>query len=71
MVKGELLPDVLAFEVGEALALCRLLGWQVRVQLTAPPRGSPGGPQRVVRFIVTAPGEGVLTVAQEEVGKEV
>ncbi|AEG16083.1 hypothetical protein Desku_2558 [Desulfofundulus kuznetsovii DSM 6115] len=71
MIKGEQIPDVLALEVEEALSLCHLLGWQVQVQTTAPPRGNPRGPQRVVRFTVIAPRKGVLTVAREETGKEV
>ncbi len=71
MVKSEQIPDVLALEAEEALLICARLGWQVQVETTASPRGNPRGPQRVVRFTVIAPKTGVLTVAREDVGKEV
>jgi hypothetical protein len=71
MPRVEQIPDVLALKLEEALAICNQMGWQVEVQTTAPPRGISGGTERVVRFTVTAPGKGVLTVAREKTGKEV
>lgn len=63
-------PDVLAWRLPEALALCRQLGWEVEVKLTAPPWKKPGGPERVLLFRVIAPQKGVLTVACEDEKKE-
>lgn len=60
-------PDILALPLERAVRDCTKNGWEVQVEFTSPPRKkNAGNKMRVVRFIETAPGKGLLTVAEEK-----
>ncbi|WP_166510259.1 hypothetical protein [Desulfallas thermosapovorans] len=63
--------NLLTVELDTALELCRLAGWQVKVEVTSPPRGESTGRYRVLRGRELAGGGILLTVARDVPGKEV
>lgn len=58
-------PDVLGFELEEALSLLYNKGWEVKIEVTAPPRGELTGKLRVVRFKRINTKKGLVTVAHQ------
>ncbi|WP_161822626.1 hypothetical protein [Sporotomaculum syntrophicum] len=63
--------DLLILELDAAIELCRSAGWQVKVEVTLPPRGELTGQYRVIRVRELSVGNVILTVAKEVSGKEV
>ncbi|WP_041274586.1 hypothetical protein [Desulforamulus reducens] len=64
-----MMPDVLGYELNNALSLLRNCGFDVTVAITRPHRGMPDGNKRVVKMELTSSKCVVLTVAFEEKGK--
>lgn len=64
-----MLPDVLGYRLSDAVPLLEDSGYQVSVVTVGPPRGNPGGTERVVRIEAKGPDEVLLTVVCEEKGK--
>ncbi|MBE0466336.1 MAG: hypothetical protein IBX71_03825 [Candidatus Desulforudis sp.] len=62
-------PDVLGFELDDALARMKREGWQVSVTVTFPPGLIPPGPQRVLRLIVTGERVAEMVVAHQGWGE--
>ncbi len=58
-------PDVLALTLDEAIVHCNEIGWDVKIIYTKAPGDQSQGRPRVLRFLQTSPGRGVLTVARE------
>ncbi|NLZ93389.1 MAG: hypothetical protein GX922_05175 [Firmicutes bacterium] len=65
---GENLPDVLGLNLAEAIVILENRGIIPQLQRTAPPRGSGGGKERVVRVLPVKNGVLELTVAAENWG---
>ena len=58
--------DLLTVELEQALEICRLAGWNVEVEYTAPPKQGPAvGQLRVIRCVWLAEGKLLLTAAGE------
>ena len=60
-----LCPDLLGFELDDALARLTAEGWRVTVRLTSPPGAVPPGPRRVVRMVVTGAREVQIVAAHQ------
>jgi len=58
-------PDLLGFELDEALARLCGEGWRTTVKLTSPPGNVPPGPRRVVRMVVTGEQEVEIVAAHQ------
>lgn len=65
----ESMPDIIGYELDEALKICRDRGCQVEIVFTQPDKWLPGGKQRVVRFKKVSNNKGVITAANEAVVK--
>lgn len=63
------IPDVLGYQMKDAMSLLKKSGYQVSVVFSKPPRGNPDGQQRVVKSKPVGPKELLLTVVSEEKGK--
>jgi len=62
---------MLISELNEALDFYRSSGWQVEVEITAPPRKELTGRYRVLRIRKLTDSNIVLTAAREDTGEEV
>ncbi len=71
MVSNIQIDDLLILELDAATELCRSAGWQVKVEITLPPRGELTGRYRVLRVRKLTGGSVILTVAKDVSGKEV
>lgn len=60
-----LCPDLLGFDLDDALARLTAEGWRATVRLTLPPGTVPPGPRRVVRMIVTGAWEVEIVAAHQ------
>ncbi len=58
-------PDLLGFELDDALARLAAEGWRATVRVTSPPGVVPPGPRRVVRMVVTGAGEIEIIAAHQ------
>lgn len=57
-------PDLLAMELGQAVAIAEREGLKIEVVFTSPPKGAPDGVFRVIRYKTTNVGSIVLTAAK-------
>ncbi|MEW6065281.1 hypothetical protein P378_06425 [Desulforamulus profundi] len=64
-----MIPGVLGYRLNDAVSLLESSGYQVTVVTTGPPKGNPGGPERVVKLEAKDSDNLVLTVVCEEKGK--
>jgi hypothetical protein len=58
-------PDVLGFELEDALVCMAREGWQVSIKTTSPPGVALPGPRRVLRLIIIGERRVEIVVAHE------